>query len=65
MEGVCLEIFKLNSKLFVIVFIYWLFDCLSDFFINFESMIKVIDNEDKELYILGDLNCNMLKYIFD
>ena len=28
-------------------------------------MIKAIDNEDKELHILGDLNCNMLKHIPD
>ena len=35
------------------------------FFTNFESMIKAIDNEDKELHILGDLNCNMLKHIPD
>ena len=24
-------------------------------------MIKAIDNENKEVYILGDLNCNMFK----
>ena len=28
-------------------------------------MIKAIDNEDKELHILGDLDCNMLKHIPD
>ena len=65
MEGVCLEIFKPNSKPFVIASIYRPPDCSSDFFINFESMIKAIDNEDKELHILGDLNCNMLKHIPD
>ena len=48
---------------FVITSIYRPPDC--DFFTNFESMIKAIDNEDKELHILGDLNCNMLKHIPD
>ena len=65
LEGVCLEIFKPNSKPFVIASIYRPPDCSSDFFTNFESMIKAIDNEDKELHILGDLNCNMLKHIPD
>ena len=63
LEGVCLEIFHPNSKPFVIASIYRPPDCSSDFFTNFESMIKAIDNEDKELHILGDLNCNMLKHI--
>lgn len=60
LEGVCLEIFKPNSRPFVIASIYRPPDCSSDFFTNFESMIKAIDNEDKELHILGDLNCNKL-----
>ena len=28
-------------------------------------MIKAIDNEDKELHILGDSDCNKLKHIPD
>ncbi len=31
------------------------------FFDHFEQLIKAIDNENKEMYILGDLNCDMLK----
>lgn len=54
LEGVCLKIFKPNSRPFVIESIYRPPDCSSDFFTNFESMIKAIDNEDKELPILGD-----------
>ena len=30
-------------------------------FEDFEKLIKAIDNENKEIYILVDLNCNMLK----
>jgi hypothetical protein len=33
----------------------------SEFFDHFEQLIKAIDNENKEMYILGDLNCDMLK----
>ena len=29
-------------------------------FDSIEGMIGQIDNEDKETYILGDLNCNLL-----
>jgi hypothetical protein len=32
-----------------------------DFFENFEKLIKAIDDENKEMFILGDLNCDMLK----
>ena len=63
LEGVCLKIFKPNSRPLVIASIYRPPDCSSDFFTNFESMIRAIDNEDKELHILGNSNCNMLKHI--
>ena len=36
---------------------------LHEFFLTFEKMIKMIDDENKELHILGDLNCNMLTNI--
>ena len=32
-----------------------------EFFVAFEKMIKMIDDENKELHILGDLNCSMSK----
>ena len=31
------------------------------FFYCFEKLIKQIDDENKEMYILGDLNCNLLQ----
>ena len=34
---------------------------LSEFFDHFEKLIKAIDNENKEMYILGDLNCDLLR----
>ena len=30
-----------------------------DIFNNFEKIVERIDSEDKELYILGDLNCDV------
>ena len=33
----------------------------SEFFESLEKFIKAIDDENKEMYILGDLNCDMLK----
>ena len=34
---------------------------LPEVFDDFEKLIKAINNENKEMFILGDLNCNMLK----
>jgi hypothetical protein len=31
-----------------------------EFFNDFENFIKVIDNENKEIIITGDFNCDML-----
>jgi hypothetical protein len=31
------------------------------FFINLENLLKEIDDENKEIYILGDLNCDLIK----
>lgn len=61
LEAVCLEIIKPNSRPFVVVAVYRPPDSSSDFFEYFENLVKVIDNEDKELFILGDLNCDLLK----
>ena len=36
-----------------------------NFFYAFEKMIGLIDDENKELHILGDLNCDMLKSVSD
>ena len=31
------------------------------FFTSFENLLQTIDNENKEILILGDLNCDLLK----
>ena len=60
-EAVCVEISKPNSRNFIVVPVYRPPSSATEFFVAFEKMIKMIDDENKELHILGDLNCNMLK----
>ena len=61
LEAVCLEIVKPHSKPFLVTTVYRPPNAPADFFEHFESLIKAIDDENKEFYILGDLNCDMLK----
>ena len=61
LEAVCVEIINPHSKPFLVTTVYRPPSSLPEFFDDFEKLIKVIDNENKEMYILGDLNCNMLK----
>ena len=61
LEAVCVEIIKPHSKQFLVTTVYRPPSSLPKFFDDFENLIKAIDNENKEMYILGDLNCNMLK----
>ena len=61
LEAVCVEIIKPHSKPFLVTTVYRPPSSLPEFFDDFEKLIKAIDNEINEMYILGDLNCNMLK----
>ena len=61
LEAVCVEIIKPHSKPFLVTTVYRPPSALSEFFDHFEKLIKAVDNENKDMYILGDLNCNMLK----
>ena len=61
LEAVCIEIIKPHSKHFVVTTVYRPPSALSKFFDHFEKLIKAIDNENKEMYILGDLNCDLLR----
>ena len=61
MEAVCVEISKPHSRPFLVTTIYRPLNSSHDFFENFEKLVKAIDDENKEMYILGDLNCDMLK----
>ena len=65
LEAVCLEICKPNSRNFIVASVYRPPDASSAFFYAFEKMIGLIDDENKELHILGDFNCDMLKSVSD
>ena len=67
LEAVCLEITKPQSKPFIVTTIYRPPNANAEFFDHLEKLIKQIDDENKEMYILGDLNCNLLgkKYLFN
>ena len=61
LEAVCVEIIKPHSKPFLVSTVYRPPSAPAEFFDHFETLNKVIDNEDKEMYILKDLNCDTLK----
>jgi exonuclease III len=61
LEAVCVEIIKPHSKPFVVTTVYRPPSALSEFFDHFEKLIKAMDNENKEIYILGDFNCDLLR----
>ena len=61
LEAVCLEIMKPHSKPFVVTTICRPPNAPAEFFDHFEKLIKQIDDENKEIYILRDLNCNLLE----
>ena len=61
LEAVCLEIKQSNSRSFVILSIYRPPSAPIEVFSKFEKLIDLVDNKNKEVYILGDLNCNMLE----
>ena len=61
LEALCVEITKPHSRPFIVTTVYRPPNATSDFFDHFEKLIKQIDDENKEMYLLGDLNCDMLK----
>ena len=50
-----------HSRPFLVTTVYRPPNAPSEFFDHFEKLIKAIDDENKEMYILGDPNCDMLK----
>ena len=50
-----------HSRPFIVVTVYRPPDSSPDFFIHLENLLKKIDNENKEIYILGDLNCDLIR----
>jgi exonuclease III len=60
LEAVCLETTKPQSKPFIVTAIYRPPNANAEFFDHLEKLIKQVDDENKEMYILGDLNCMQL-----
>ncbi|KAK2547771.1 hypothetical protein P5673_032179 [Acropora cervicornis] len=60
LEAVCIEVTKPNSRPFIVSSIYKPPSAPVEIFNSIERMNGQMDNEDKEMYILGDLNCNLL-----
>ena len=60
LEAVCMEITKPNSRPFIVSSIYKPPRAPVQIFDSIGRMIGQIDDEDKETYVLGDLNCNLL-----
>ncbi len=60
LEAVCVEIRKPSTAPFIVGTIYRPPSASVDSFATIEQLVQTIDDENKEFYILGDLNANML-----
>ena len=60
LEAVCLEIKQANSKSFIFLSVYRPPNTTVETFSKIERLIQLVDDENKEVYMLGDLNCNLL-----
>ena len=61
LEATCVEITKPHSRQFIVTTVYRPPNATSEFFDHLERLIKAVDDENKEMHILGDLNCDLLK----
>lgn len=60
-EAIAVEVIKTNSKPFAMITTYRAPDCNPDiFFDHISNAIKVLDYESKEIYMIGELNCDLL-----
>ncbi len=60
LEAVSLEVKQANSQSFIISTIYRPPNSKTENLLKIERFIELVDNENKEIYILGDLNINLL-----
>ena len=59
LECVVIEIIRPHSRPFIVSTWYKPPNSPQDIFRQFESLIDKVDSEQKDFYLLGDLNCNM------
>ncbi len=60
LEAVFIEIHKPSSASFIVGTIYRPPSASAESFAAIEKLVELIDDENKEFYLLGDLNGNML-----
>ena len=63
-EAVCREIIKRKCKPILIASIYKPPNSKIEFFDRLEALFQDLDNEQKELIIVGDSNCDLLQRNF-
>ena len=62
LELLSIEVKKPKTKPLLISTWYWLPSAKIELFEKFENFLKLIDNEDKDIMITGDLNCNLIEH---
>ena len=60
-ELICIEVKKPKSKPLLIATWYRPPNSSIEFFSDFEKFLQLVDDENKEIIITGDLNCNLLE----
>ena len=65
LENLCLEIQQPRSKPFVVVTWYRPPDSPIGIFTPFGHLIEILDLENIEYYLMGDLNCDMIATRYD
>ena len=65
LKKLCLEIQQPRSKPFVVVTWYRPPDSPIGIFSSFEHLIGILDLENTEYYLMGDLNCDMIATRYD
>ena len=61
LELICIEIKKLKSKPLLITTWYRPPNSSIELFSDFENFLELLEDENKEIIITGDLNCNLLE----
>ena len=65
LENLCIEVRKPRSKPFVVATWYRPPDSPTEIFVHFESLVGRLDSQNVDLYLMGDLNCNLASSTFD
>lgn len=59
-EAVCIEISKSKCKPFLVASLYRPPNAKIEIFDKIQTLVEKIDNEDKDIILVGDLNCDLL-----